>query len=143
MGRGDRTACLLLGAKLLLPDFMNVKESVWADSVRDHWQGVSASIPAVIETEFRLWQLRVDRNAETPHVPHAYLYPITVLRYAQKGTGPERIYAPAEPKDEMTFLVCAQTHREAIDKVKAQLAAHGFDPNCWMMSTGQSAFYLC
>ena len=92
---------------------------------------LSANLPAVLESNFDLWEHRVSRGEKTPFVPHASLFCMEALEYARTETEPGK--GRSEPTGKtFSFLVVADCRREAVEKVNAQLAAPGFDPANFM-----------
>lgn len=87
---------------------MNVKESPWAESTRQHWSDLAQAIPALEETEFVLWQRRVDNpRFAHPWPNHAYLYCVNCLRYVLRVDGAMNTWTPTSPPQELNFLVVA------------------------------------
>jgi hypothetical protein len=105
-----------------------VKNTYWAKADRIRYDDFRSHIPAVVETELHLWQRRVDRNNTTKYLPHSYLYTITALRYAVRADG---VFAPVEPNQSMSFLVAAETRRDATERVLTGLVAHGYERSEW------------
>ena len=108
-----------------------IRTSHWADTNRQTMAELSANLPAVLESNFDLWEHRVSRGEKTPFVPHASLFCMEALEYARTETEPGK--GRSEPTGKtFSFLVVADCRREAVEKVNAQLAAHGFDPANFM-----------
>ncbi len=111
-----------------------IRTSHWADTDRRTMAELTAELPAVLESNFDLWEHRIERAAngeETPFVPHASLFCMEALEYARTETEPGK--GRSEPTGKtFSFLVVADCRREAVEKVNAQLAAHGFDPANFM-----------
>ena len=95
---------------------------------------LTAELPAVLESNFDLWDHRIQRaekGKETPFVSHTSLFCMEALEYARTETEPGK--GRSEPTGKtFSFLVVADCRREAVEKVNAQLAAHGFDPANFM-----------
>lgn len=104
---------------------------------KTHWATVeplnnlAESLQGVFNTDMELWQKRVDTKGQVPHVPHSYLYPVTALEYAIQDRDGQKINAPVEPRHELTFLVLAESNRDACEKVWKQLEAHGWQKHQW------------
>ncbi len=122
---------------------MNVKTSPWAEGSSQSYDCIASAIPDALNTEFELWQLRVDRKSTTPHMSHSHLFPITAMRYSsQTRSDGLNVFAPVEPNHELTFLVTAENYREAGKKVTAQLVAHGYQAHEWAMRFNRSILVL-
>jgi hypothetical protein len=102
--------------------------------MKDFAADLSAKMPDLIETEFELWQLRVDRakqGAQTPHIPIATLSVVQALEYARTTTPTG---GRSEPTGKaLSFLVSHKSNHEAAQKVKAQLTAHGLPADNYMI----------
>ena len=108
----------------------------WHKADLTAWETVSESIPAVIETNLKLWARRIERK-DGPHVPHKYLHAICAHHYAKRADG---VFAP--DGEEMTFLCAVESSTEARHKVEAQLAAHGFNPQEWALGSSCAPLIL-
>jgi hypothetical protein len=119
-----------------------IRTSHWADTARQTIAELSANLPAVLESNFDLWEHRVSRSEETPFVPHTSLFAMEALEYERTESEPGK--GQSEPTGKtFSFLVVADCRREAVEKVNAQLAAHGFDPaNFMQRSTGNRLLIL-
>lgn len=116
---------------------MNVKESPWAESTRQHWTDLAQAIPELQETEFALWQRRVDNpRFAHPWPNHAYLYCVNCLRYVLRVDGTMNCWTPTSPPQELNFLVVADNSQDMAKKVNTMLSAHGYEPSEWMMRYG-------
>lgn len=118
-----------------------VTETHWAERDRETMAAFAATLPAVLDTSFTLWQHRVDRiPAQTPHVPHALLFSMRAMEYHRTETPTGCSSAPTGT--EYQFLVAADDRRQAMAKVHAQLAAHGFDPLLFSIGSTQQLLIL-
>jgi hypothetical protein len=106
----------------------------WHKGHLEAWEAISNAIPAVAETELRLWALRVTRSAgkagaKLPPGDCKYLWAITASHYAKR----DGVSAP--DGQEMTFLVSADSRRAAYDRVQAELTAHGLNGDEWAIGS--------
>ncbi len=115
-----------------------VKETHWADSERATWSQVQDSIPAVLDTEFALWQKRVDMGGGMEWLPRQRLFTIRALRYESR----DGCFQPMKPEEIHTFLVVCDNGRQASDRVLAELERHGYTRNEWSISFNASPLVL-
>ena len=118
-----------------------IRTSHWANTARQTMAELSANLPAVLESNFDLWEHRVSRGEKTPFVPHTSLFVMEALEYAR--TEPEPGKGQSEPTGRaFSFLVVADCRQEAVEKVNAQLAAHGFNPANFMQRSSGSRLLI-
>ena len=113
-------------------DYSNVRNTPWAKQELDAWTSVSDAIPKAMQTGFDMWQRRVgDPSKARCSFPMRRVYPITALRYETKDDG---TFGPIKPCREFTFLVCADTQRQATERVLNDLENHGYSRNEWCLT---------
>lgn len=98
---------------------------------------LASFLPEVTESNFDLWQLRVDSTKEVEFRPHTSLWRINAMQYARRDDG---VYAPNGL--EFNFLVANDTRKGATDSVEKQLVAHGFASNSFAMCIKGSTLIL-
>jgi hypothetical protein len=109
---------------------IKVANTHWAERDRKAYETVAKLVPQVFESSLKLWQWRFDNKPERPWQAHIYLYPVTALRYTIRSS--DGAYAPVEPREELTFLIAANSYREATNRVAAEVEHHGYKPNEWV-----------
>jgi len=102
----------------------------WHKAEIDAWETINKAIPAIVETNLKLWQRRIESKGKVPHVPHKFLFAIDATHYAKRADG---VFAP--DGEEMTFLCAAESVTEARAIVAAQLTAHGLNPQEWALGS--------
>lgn len=113
-----------------------VVDTWWAEADRERFGAFVEGMAEVLPTTEALWQLRVDRGAETPFAPHEYLHLIEALEYGIDDQGRN-----APTGKEYTMLAMGTNSREAGRKVLQVLKDHGLGEN-WMLRSGRSLLVL-
>lgn len=120
---------------------LSVASTHWAERDEQAITKFITELPAVHKSNMELWQLRVDRKAETPFMPHASLFLMEAIEYARTEIEPGK--GNSEPTGRsFTFVVIGKDRHDAGQKVKDQLHAHGFDPVNFMLRTGSHLLCL-
>ena len=102
----------------------------WHKAEIDAWETISNAIPAVIETNLKLWQRRIESKGNVAHTPHKSLFAIDATHYAKRADG---VFAP--DGETLAFLCAADSVVEARAIVTAQLTAHGLNPQEWALGS--------
>lgn len=113
---------------VMTPD--QLRATHWHKSDVEAWGNVKESIPAIIESNLKLWSIRIERDGDVAHLPHQSLFIITATHYALR---PDGVSAPDGP--ELTMAVAAESIREARTCVTAQLDAHGLNGKEWALGS--------
>ena len=116
-------------------NYEGIRSSHWAIRDRERFQDMIAALPAVLETEFDLWQMRVDSKATRP--PNEYpktdfLFIMQAHEYAQKIDERGSVLSPTGRS--FSFFVTAKDADKARKLVDAQLDYHGFDHHYFSVS---------
>ena len=112
---------------------IDVKSTPWANGIAESYVAAQESIPEIVETQFKLWQRRVDMEKPVQWQPHATLFTITCQRYAKRA---DDVFAPVEPPEVLAFWVAADSSRDAVNRVDRELTAHGYNPSDWCKHYG-------
>lgn len=111
---------------------MNVRETPWAPGHREEHARLTADLPNVLETEFDLWQRRVDLGGGMEWGPHIRLFICELTRYATRAPG--NIWAPADPPQKFTLLIAAESSQGARERAYKELETHGYNRQEWAIS---------
>ena len=116
-------------------DSTEVRGSPWAKlAASEHAMFTPTVCADLTETHFELWQRRIDLSRSGQPVtwtPHDSLRVMYALEY---GTRADGVSAPCEPAHKLTFIVAgAWSFTEAGNRIRAELKAHGFNPDNWLI----------
>lgn len=121
-------------------DWTKVRSTPWADTTRRNYTELAEFLPLAMETEFDLWQKRVDlKGHNTPYQDHTFLFCITATRYEKAADGVTRM---VEPEESYSFVVAAHTRQDAIELIKKELSGHKLNPLTWMFTTRFSSVLI-
>ena len=82
-------------------------------------------------------RLTAEDGYQAEHLAHKSLWAITASHYAARNDG---ISAP--DGQEMAFMVSADDRRAAYDRVRAELAVHGYKPDEWAIGSTSTPLIL-
>jgi|Laugrespbdmm15sd_2_1035082.scaffolds.fasta_scaffold02596_8 hypothetical protein len=116
-------------------NYDGIRSTHWATRDRERFATLIAALPAVLETEFDLWQMRVDSKDTRP--PNEYpktdfFFIIEANEYAQKIDERGSVLSPTGRS--FSFIVTAKDGETARKKVERQLDYHGLNHHLFSVS---------